>query len=251
MSAPAETPDHKPTSKGGALVTLIGNTYLVVATLVLSTLALLLSWLPFRRTLIFRLSRLWSHGLLKICRIRLHVSSEAELDRSETYVFMVNHLSLFDIPTLLASTPVQCRFMAKRSLFKIPIFGWVLRVGGYVSVDRNSREGPRASFNRALEELRTGASLVVFPEGTRSLEGGLLPFKRGGLLLALRCGLPIVPVGIRGTRELRVRKSFAINPGEAEVRYGRPIDLKGYGVRDVDRLSDELRARIAELAGLG
>ncbi len=250
MTTSTAESSSRPGPAATALATVVGNLYLLVATLVFSILALLFCWIPPRGRVVFKLARLWSRGILLTSGARMKVTREAELDPSRGYVFMANHQSLFDIPALLASAPVESRFMAKRSLFQIPLFGWVLWAGGYVSIDRRSDGSARAGFDRALDALRSGASLVIFPEGTRSLDGRLLPFKRGGLLLALRCGLPVVPVGIRGTLSIRNRESFLIRPGVVELSYGRPIDLDGYGVRDLDRLSEELRARITELAGL-
>ncbi len=232
------------------LATVSGNLYLIAGTLLFSILALLVCWIPPRGRLFFWFARLWSRGVLFFGGSRLETAGTAGLDGSSSYVFMANHQSLFDIPALLVSAPVETRFLAKRSLFQIPIFGWVLKAGGFVSIDRSSRQRAQSGFAGALQELRRGASILVFPEGTRSLDGRLLPFKRGGFLLALRGGVPIVPVGISGTLEMRERGSYRIRPGTATVRYGRPIDPAGYGVRALDRLEAELRDRIAELAGL-
>lgn len=234
-----------------ALATLTGSLYLIGGTLVVATLALLLCWIPPRGRIVFWCARLWSRGVLFFSGCRLEVASRPEVDPAASYIFMANHQSLFDIPALLLAAPVETRFMAKRSLFQIPIFGWALWAGGFVSIDRGSRTRSRSSFNSALRVLRSGASILIFPEGTRSLEGRLLPFKRGGLLLALRSGFKIVPVGIRGTLGIRTRDSYLIRPGTAIVRYGRPIDPGGYDLRSLDRLESDLRARISELAGLG
>ena len=235
---------------GPAVATLTGNLYLIVATLVLSVVALAVSWVPPRGRWVFRVARLWSRGVLLSSGVRLRTSFEAELEPRASYVYMANHQSLFDIPALIAGAPGDTRFMAKRSLFQIPLFGWALRAGGFVSIDRKDRGRARAGFAGAMRELRSGASVLVFPEGTRSLDGRLLPFKRGGTLLALRSGLPIVPVGVSGTLGIRTRGSYVIHPGTAVLRYGKPLDCSELGVRDLERLESTLRDRISELAGL-
>ncbi len=250
MPETAKTPASRAWGALTAVATLTGNLYLIAGTLFFSVLAFLLCWIPPRGRVVFWFARLWSRGVLLFAGSRLETASEIVLDRSARYVFMANHQSLFDIPALLITTPVETRFLAKRSLFQIPFFGWALKAGGFVSIDRTSRERAQSAFTSALRQLRSGASILVFPEGTRSLDGRLLPFKRGGLLLALRSGLPIVPVGIRGTLRMRSRASYLIRPGTAVVRYGRPIDPAAYGVRALDRLEADLRGRIAELAGL-
>lgn len=249
-TAGKESPSSKgrrPSPGRTLLATVTGNLYLVVGTLILSIVAFLLCWVPPRGRLFLWFARIWSRGVLFFCGSRLETSSEVELDRGSSYIFMANHQSLFDIPSLLIAAPVETRFMAKRSLFQIPFFGWGLWAAGFVSIDRKSRRRSQSGFNDALRVLRSGASILIFPEGTRSLDGRLLPFKRGGLLLALRGGVPIVPVGISGTFEIRSRTSYLVRPGTATVRYGRPIDPSAYTVRTIERLESDLRARIEDL----
>jgi 1-acyl-sn-glycerol-3-phosphate acyltransferase len=239
---------------GGTLSAIVatvgGNLYLIVATVVFSTVALLLCWLPPRGRWVFRVARVWSRGLLLASGVRLTTAFETELDPEASYIYMANHQSLFDIPALIAGAPGETRFMAKRSLFQIPLFGWALKAGGFVSIDRKNQGRARAGFSSAMRELRSGASVVVFPEGTRSLDGRLLPLKRGGLLLAIRSGLPIVPVGVRGTLGIRSRASYAIRPGTAELHYGAPIPCSGVGVRELRQLEATLADRLSELAGV-
>lgn len=243
--APAET---RPWDVGALVATITGNLYLVLGTLVGSILALLLCWIPPRGRMVFLVARLWSRGVLLSSGVRLAKDRALELDPKRRYIFMANHQSLFDIPALIVAAPAETRFLAKRSLFQIPLFGWALAAGGFVSIDRSGGGRAQEGFRRALEQLRSGASILVFPEGTRSLDGRLLPLKRGGLLLALRSGLPIVPVGVRGTLEIRRRGSYRIDPGKVAVRYGRPIDPGEFGVRELRSLEATLREQITELS---
>jgi 1-acyl-sn-glycerol-3-phosphate acyltransferase len=194
--------------------------------------------------------RIWSSGLLSAGLVRVEVSYAPELDPGKSYVFLANHQSLFDIPVLIATSPGQIRMVAKRSLFLIPLFGWGMRAGGFVPVDRGDRSSARQTFASASARLSAGVSMLLFPEGTRSLDDTLLPFQRGGFLLALKSGLPIVPVGIRGSRAVQRRGSWAIHPGTIAITYGAPIDPAAYGLRRKKELIEEVRRQIAGPAGL-
>ncbi|HSF41803.1 MAG TPA: lysophospholipid acyltransferase family protein [Thermoanaerobaculia bacterium] len=234
------------------LATVTGNLFLVLGSLILGTLSILVSWVPPRGNWVFAISRIWSVLLLRASWLRVEVHREAGLDPKTSYVFLANHQSLFDIPLLLATVPGQVRMMAKRSLFLIPIFGWALSAGGFIPIDRGDRSTAKArqSFSSAMNRLRGGVSILLFPEGTRSLTDTLLPFQRGGFLLALKQGLPIVPVGIRGTRAVQPKGNWAIRPGTVTVCYGAPIQVTDYGIRRKGELNAEVRRRIAELADI-
>ncbi len=231
--------------------TFTGNLFLAIGSLLLGALAILGSWVPPRGQWVFVMARLWSILLLRASLLRVEVRREGTLDPGASYVFLANHQSLFDIPALLATVPNQVRMMAKRSLFRVPIFGWALSAGGFIPIDRGGdRSTARQSFSSAIAHIRGGTSILLFPEGTRSLTDTLLPFQRGGFLLALKSGLPIVPVGIRGTYAVQRKGVWTIRPGPIVVTYGAPIDCAAYGVRRVRELTEEVRRQVAEMAGL-
>ena len=236
-----------PGSVATAVATVTGSAYLIVGTLVMATLALLIGWIPPRGNLVFWVARVWGRGVLLASCVRTSVRFKGRLDPAASYVFMANHTSLFDIPVLLSTLPSQTRFLAKRSLFQIPIFGWALTLGGFVNIDRKNLGAARDSFSAAIDRLDEGVSLLVFPEGTRSLQEEMLPFKRGGFLLALKSGLPIVPVGITGSAKVQKKGNFAIRPQPIRVHYGLPIDVGDYAVRDKQELMEEVRRRIESL----
>ena len=241
---------REPSRLHKVLATIGGNFYLVVGSLFFATMAILLAWVPPTGHWVYLMARFWSHGLLWSSGVRLDVDREVPLDSQVCYVFMSNHQSLYDIPALICSLPGQCRFLAKRSLFQIPVFGWALKAGGFISIDRSDRSRARESFSAAVEQIQRGASTVVFPEGTRSLDGRLGPFQRGGFLLALKSGIPIVPVGIRGSLEVQRRGSRIVKPGTIRLRYGEPIEVGDHSVRNRGSLAERVRAQIAVLAGL-
>ena len=233
-----------------ALATIGGNLYLVIGSTIMATLAILVSWVPPRGNLVFEVARLWSRGLLFFSGVKIDEQGAAKLDPQRCFIYMSNHQSLYDIPALMVSLPGQARFIAKRSLFWIPIFGWALKLGGFISVDRENRAQAGHSFSSAVQRLQEGVSTLVFPEGERSFDGRLLAFERGGFLLALKCGLAIVPVGIRGSLPVRRRDGWRVRPGTIAVRYGSPIAVTEYGVRGKKELMSEVRRQIAELAAI-
>lgn len=233
------------------LATVAGNLFLVVGTLVLGIATVAAAWLPPRRRWSLAVTRVWSAGLLAASGVRLAVRREAEIDPEARLVYLANHQSLFDIPALLLAVPGRrLRLVAKQSLFRIPVFGWALSAAGFVSVDRADHASARQSFAAAEQRLRSGGSVLLFPEGTRSDGVTLLPFKRGGFLLALRTGLPIVPVGVRGTRAVQAPGERVIRPGVVEVRFGTPIVVADFGIRRKRELIVEVRRRLADLAGM-
>lgn len=240
----------EPGGIGGVLATVGGNLFLIVGTIFFATLAVLVSWLPPRGRWFDLCARAWSRGLLLSAGVGLETRFAVELPADRPVVFMSNHQGLYDIPALILALPGQTRFLAKRGLFQIPLFGWALKMAGFISIDRGDRSRAADAFADAIHALQTGASAVVFPEGTRSTDGKLLPFQRGGFLLAMKAGLPIVPVGIRGSMAVRHKKGLKIRPGRIVVGCGRPIDTSEYGVRDKARLMEEVRRQVAAQASL-
>jgi 1-acyl-sn-glycerol-3-phosphate acyltransferase len=248
---PRPAADDRPRSSALATLaaTVAGNLYLVVGTFVFASACLAVALVRPRSRAYYRLACAWARGVCRASGVAVEAEGAGALRPDRRFVYMANHLSLFDIPVLLATLPGETRFLAKQSLFRIPIFGWAMRAGGFVPVDRENRSNARESFAAAIERLAEGISVLIFPEEERSLDGRLLPFQRGGFLLALKSGLPIVPVGIEGTFEVQHRRSFVIRPQRVRVRYGAPIEVAGSSVRELPRLVAAVRARVAELAG--
>ena len=246
----SDPPERKISAWLSAIATFTGNLYLVIGTVLLAIIGLAGSWIPPRGRWMFTMMRIWSNSLLAAGMVRVEASCDPALEPGRSYVFLSNHQSLYDIPVLLATSPGQIRMLAKRGLFKIPLVGWALWAGDFISVDRADRSTARQTFASAAERLREGTSILMFPEGTRSPTDTLLPFQRGGFLLALKSGLPIVPVGIRGTRAIRRRGGLRIHPGTAVVTYGAPIETAELGLRGKRELMDEVRRQVAALAGL-
>jgi 1-acyl-sn-glycerol-3-phosphate acyltransferase len=179
------------------------------------------------------------------------------IDPNAAYVYMANHQSMFDILALLGYLPVQFRWVAKKELFRIPIFGYSMKRVGYISIDRSNRQSAIQSLREAAQKIAFGVSVVVFPEGTRSSDGEIKPFKKGGFYLATDSGRPVVPVVIWGTREVMPKGKLSIRPGPIVLSINRPIDTVPYkknrGVlieavastmkRDLERLRAEHEGR--------
>src|SRR3989442_56111 len=194
------------------------RTALVVTyTVVLGSLGIVLCLLVPGGAALMPLARLWSRLVLSTYRVRCRASFPPTLDASRPSVYMANHQSLFDIPALVLAMPSDFRMVAKRELLMIPIFGWALWLAGFIFIDRSDREKASRKLERTVRTSGRGRSVVVFAEGTRSPDGRLLPFKKGGFILALQAGVPIVPVAIPGGRGVLPKGSLRAKPGTIEV----------------------------------
>ena len=232
------------------VATILGNLTIVVASIFFGSLAIVAGQIPPRGERVVPFARAWACCLLWSAGVRLEKSFEEVPDKRQSYVFMANHQSLYDIPALIQALPGQTRFLAKKTLFSIPIFGWALRASGFISIDRKDRSRASESFSEAVDRLRSGASAVVFPEGARSRDGELLPFERGGFLLAIKSGAPIVPVGVQGSLKVRLRDRWTVRPGRITVTYGAPIEVESFGIRGRSELVEVVQQQISRLADL-
>lgn len=225
------------------------RTALVVTyTAVLGSLGIVLCLLVPGGAALMPLARLWSRLVLRTYRVRYRASFPPAFDSSCPSVYMANHESLFDIPALVLAMPSDFRMVAKRELLLIPIFGWALWLAGFIFIDRSDREKAIRKLDRTVGLIRRGRSVVVFAEGTRSADGRLLPFKKGGFVLALQAGVPIVPVAIRGGREVLPKGSLRARPGTIEVVFRTPVPTTTYSLHSKEALIAAVRERI--VAGL-
>ncbi len=221
----------------------------IAATLFFGITSILTSVLPGRDRYYTFWARSWAQIILFFARIpvRLEVSESARA--MPAAIFMSNHESVLDILALFLAVPHDVKFVAKSSLFSIPILGWSMRRGGFVPVDRKDREKAREALGGIAERLRKGDSVLVFPEGTRSRDGTLGPFKKAGFLLALKTGLPIVPIGIAGARAILRRGDFRLHKGLVTVKVGEPIPTAGLGIGRRAELMKSVRTEILRLRG--
>jgi 1-acyl-sn-glycerol-3-phosphate acyltransferase len=158
---------------------------------------------------------------------------------------MANHQSYTDIPTIFGFLPVQFRIIAKESLFKVPFMGWHLRRAGNIPINRSNRREAMRSIARAAERIREGTPVVVFPEGTRSRDGRLQPFKAGSFKLAASAGVPVVPITIIGTCKVLPKDSLIVHPGKVEMHISPPIPTAGVDEAHLEELMVRVRAEMA------
>ena len=163
------------------------------------------------------------------------------LDPRKSYILVSNHQSFFDIFSLLGYLPLQFRWIAKAELFRIPLLGWAMSRTGYIRIDRESPKKAYRSMIAAAEKVRNGVSVLIFPEGTRSPDGNLQPFKKGVFLIALKSQAPILPIAIRGTREIMRKNDWRTYPGHVEIRIFPSIETAGFSTAKEAELSEQVR----------
>ncbi len=191
---------------------------------------------------IHNVARRWGATLLKLAGVKLEVSGKENLITDGPQLFMANHQSWFDIFIVLACIPCQFRFLAKKELFEKPIFGATLYCYQAIPIDRKNFISAMRSIDAAARQVQAGRSVMTYPEGTRSRDGQLQPFKKGVFQLALKSGVPIVPVIIIGASDIMPKKSFRVQSGrKVRVVIGEPVPVDGYSVETVDDLIERVR----------
>lgn len=173
------------------------------------------------------LSKLWGHGVLFISGIKVHMEGFENFDKNKNYVIAGNHLSLMDVPPIIAYFPGRLRYVFKKELGNIPFFGWMINVI-HISIDRKNSRASRRSLNEARKKLQKGTSVIIFPEGTRSEDGEVKNFKKGGFIFAINNKLDILPYVIYGTREILHPDSKFINSGHVFIKFCKPIKIDDY-----------------------
>ena len=226
---------------------LVSTPLIALSTIVMGSLSLVASLIDRTGRAPHRLARTWSWILLMASGIRVRTEGLEKLDRNATYVFVANHASLMDIPALTANLPFQFRFFAKKGLYRIPFVGGHLNRAGHIPVDRSS---PRASLKSMSEGARIvarrGISVLLFPEGGRCPEG-LREFKEGAAYIAIKAGVPVVPMALVGMRRLLPMGSIHIRSGDVILRIGDPIPTAGMGLHARTELNQRLYQEVAQL----
>jgi|ERR1041385_2520110 1-acyl-sn-glycerol-3-phosphate acyltransferase len=209
-----------------------------------------LLFIPFHRTgrLYHAIATTHAHIVLAVCGVKLAVDGLERVDFSRSYIYVSNHASFFDIPSVLAGIPDQVRIVYKKELEKIPFFGWGLKYGKtYIGIDRGSGSEAIRSLDEAAKKIRNGASVLLFAEGTRTTDGKLQPFKRGAFNLAMRAGVPVVPLTINGSYKVLPRHSWRITPGTIRLVLGSPIEPRAMNGKESEfKLRDEVHRVIEQ-----
>jgi 1-acyl-sn-glycerol-3-phosphate acyltransferase len=192
------------------------------------------------------IGRLWARTMMFVSGGKVQVKGLKNITSDEAYVFAANHQSQFDIFALLGHLPIQFRWLAKEELFRIPFLGVGMKGAGYIPIDRSNRKAAFRSIDLAAARVREGTSIVIFPEGTRSLDGKLKFFKKGGFHLAIKSKRPIVPVSISGTYSILPKKGIRVRPQAIRIYIGEPVSTEDITPKDRDWLISEVRRRIQE-----
>jgi 1-acyl-sn-glycerol-3-phosphate acyltransferase len=240
-----------PTARTGVLLASVYFILICLYTFVLGIPCLLITLISPRSNGGYWFISFWARLLLRTCGVKVRVEGRENLPVGRPFILMSTHNSHFDIPVLVQEVPQQFRVVAKKSLFKIPVFGWIMTAAGYVSVDREDRRQAFSSMDNAAEMVRRGMPLLLFPEGTRSPDGSLGPFKKGGFILALKAQVPVIPVVIDGTFHVLPKDTWRICSGPVRVVFGNPIDTAAFSYEDRDSLMENVRTAMLQLRGAG
>lgn len=194
------------------------------------------------------IGRRWSKVLLKIAGLNYSVKGLENLDPKGNYIFASNHESALDILLVFAGLPYHIVFISKIELKRVPIFGWAMMAGGHFFVDRGNHKKSMESLGKAKKSMgKNPRSIIIYPEGTRSLDGSLLPFKKGGLIMALMMGTPVVPIAMCGTRESMQTNKLKLSKIPLELRIGKPIETLGIDYEKRNDFVKKVRDSISTL----
>jgi 1-acyl-sn-glycerol-3-phosphate acyltransferase len=221
--------------------------YVVVTGLVGMLLATVFGWTG--------LLYIFGHGGvylgLWLCGIRFKVAGTDNLPLDRAAVYCSNHESNVDPPILFTALHPRMHILYKHEIDQIPVLARAFRMGGFIPIDRRNKESAMRSIEKGAKSIRDGSSFLIFPEGTRSRTGQMLPFKKGGFVMAIKAGAPIVPIAISGGRDAMQRGSRIIKPVRISIRVGQPVETAGVSLDDRDLLIETVRARIQELLAHG
>jgi len=216
----------------------------LLVTGVFGTIAVAIALVDRRGRLIDPMTRLWARLVLRACGVRVQVSG---LDNAPAApaIYAANHCSALDIPILFGYLPGRFKIVHKRSLRLLPVVGWYLLLTGHIAIDRRNAFRARRSLAEAARRIRSGVSVAVFPEGTRSRDGQVHLFKRGSFTLALHAGAPVVPISLVGVKTLVPRGLVSLRPGAVLVRIHPPLRTEGRDAAEAETLAEQVRAVVA------
>lgn len=220
--------------------------FIILNTVVLALLVIMVSPFDRKRNLVHYIGRFWALLNVYLSGTRLVIRGREKIEKGCSYIVMANHQSLFDVWALIGMLPLQLRWIIKSGIRKAPIFGYALDRMGHIYVDRSRRKDTVRSLEEALHKIRERASVVIFPEGTRSNDGHLQKFHAGGSIIAIRSGVPILPVTVNGGRFVLPKDTLALMPGKIEVVVGDVIDPGMFDENSKDELMRAVKSAIGK-----
>ncbi|MGA2525381.1 MAG: lysophospholipid acyltransferase family protein [Smithellaceae bacterium] len=215
-----------------------------IATIILGIPVMVAGLLSRTGNLAFSISKLWAYTMLAVSFVRTEIKNKAKLMKGTSYIIISNHQSLFDILALVTSLGIQFRWFIKKEVLKIPIFGYALYASRNIFIDRSNTTRAIESINKGIDRLPKGAGVMVFAEGTRSPDGQIHEFKKGGFMAAIAHKIPILPVTVNGSRRVLPKGSLVVKPGKIQVVIGDPIDTSGYTTATAQELIDKTRQAV-------
>jgi 1-acyl-sn-glycerol-3-phosphate acyltransferase len=219
---------------------------IVIATLVLGVFAFLTYPFDRKGKVGHYYARLWGKAALLANRVKVKIEGMEHLNGKGPYIFMSNHQGSYDIFALLGHLPYQFKWLAKKELFSIPFFGWTMAAVGYIRIDRGGTRDTVEAMNEAAQKIRDGMSVVIFPEGSRSPDGLIQPFKKGGFTLAIKSKVPIVPISISGSRDIMPKDKLTATSGKIRMLLDHPIETENCSLKDREFLMKRVRETISK-----
>ena len=215
---------------------------------IIGSLVMLVSLIDIHGRIIGKLTRLWAIFILKASGIPYRITGLKHLDRDKNYFFASNHSSSLDIPLIFAGLPYQLVSIAKKELKKIPIMGWAMIRAKHIFIDRSNSREAKKSLMKAIGSLQKHPrSILIFPEGTRSTDGEIHKFKKGGLGLAIDIGMPVVPVASCGTADVLSKRSMRFRKCDVELRLGEPVETVSWSSKDKGELAKYIQEQVVQL----
>jgi 1-acyl-sn-glycerol-3-phosphate acyltransferase len=221
-------------------------TCIVIATLVLGVLTLMSYPFDPKGRIGHCCARLWGRIALLANGVKVNVEGLENIKNKGPFIFMSNHQGSYDIFVLLGHLPFQFKWLVKKELFSIPFFGWAMSAAGYISLDRQGTRETVEAMNEAAKKIHDGMSVTIFPEGSRSPDGSIQPFKKGGFSLALKAKVPIIPISLAGTREIMPKDRLTASSGEIRIRIGDPIETGPYSMKERNALMEKVSETITK-----
>lgn len=249
MSAPRPARTHWPARIAWTCLNALQAVFTLLVTLAGLPVALLLGVLYGPRLPLRMAAWYWAPLLFLSAGVRLRVVGAERVDWTRPQVLVANHASMIDIPALFRAVPVPLRFVLKREMARVPIVGWYARLMGMVFIDRGNARDAKRKLGDAVQRLRDAATFAAFPEGTRSKDGTVGPFKGGALQLAIEAGVPVLPVAIEGAGRVLPPSGFRVRPGAIVIRFGDPIETTGLTAQDRNALAQRAREAVLALRG--
>jgi 1-acyl-sn-glycerol-3-phosphate acyltransferase len=213
-----------------------------LATLVVFVPCIVAAYLSSTGNLAFNLTKIWARIVLAASFVRIRIINRERIAKGVSYIIVANHTSFYDILAIVTTLGIQFRWVIKKGVLKVPLFGYALYAARNIFIDRSNPKEAMGSIHRGTERLPKGVSVMIFPEGGRSMDGAIKPFKKGGFVMAIDKKWPVLPITINGSRAIHAKTARGVSPGTIEVVVGEPIDSAPYGQETMGSLIERARS---------